>query len=60
MRELLQELDFSDRVHAEAVFEFGLDFDLFDGDEGGGGGAVVAEIDDGVGTFAELFICLDD
>ena len=52
--ELLQVFEFADGVRGHAFGVFFLDLDLLDGDEMGGVGAEVAEVDVRVGSFSKL------
>lgn len=55
--EFLEVFEFADGIGREPLGIFLLLLDFLDGDELGGVGAGVAQIDDGVGTFTELLAC---
>lgn len=58
MGELLQVLQLAHGVWRQSFGVFFLLLDLLDGDELGGVGAGVAQVDNGVGTFTELLACM--
>jgi hypothetical protein len=50
--------ELADGVGGKPFYVGGLDFYFFDGDEGGGGGHEVAEVDVCVGSFSEFLACV--